>query len=61
MFLKGKMNFLRGRYDMAINHLFKLVKEKFDYPDAFLFLGKAYKEIGLDDKAQWAFDRVPKE
>ncbi|MBN1802426.1 MAG: hypothetical protein JW891_13025 [Candidatus Lokiarchaeota archaeon] len=60
MFLKGKLNYLRGRYDMAINFLFKLVKEKFDYPDAFLYLGKAYEELGLKDKAQWAFDRVPK-
>ncbi len=60
MFLKGKINYLRGRYDMAINFLFKLVKEKFDFPDAFLYLGKAYEELGLKDKAQWAFDRVPK-
>ena len=58
MFLKGKVNYLRGRYDLAINHLFKLVKEKFDYPDAFQILGQAYKELGLEDKAQWAFERA---
>ena len=58
MFLKGKVNFLRGRYDLAINHLFKLVKEKFDYPDAFQILGQAYKELGLEDKAEWAFERA---
>ncbi len=58
MFLKGKANYLRGRYDMAINFLFKLVKEQFDYPDAFLFLGKAYEALGLEDKAKWAYERV---
>jgi hypothetical protein len=46
---------------MAIGHLFKLVKEKYDYPEAFLYLGKSYQELGLEDKAKWAFDRVPKE
>lgn len=60
-FLKGKIFYLKGRYDMAIGHLFKLVKEKYDYPDAFLYLGKSYQELGLEDKAQWAFERVPKE
>jgi hypothetical protein len=34
------------------------VKQKFDYPDAFLYLGKAYEELGLEEKAQWAYDRV---
>ena len=58
MFLKGKANYLRGRYDMAINFLFKLVKEKFDFPEAFLFLGKSYEALGLEDKARWAYDRV---
>ena len=43
---------------MAINSLFKLVKEKFDYPDAFLYLGKSYEALGLEDKAKWAYDRV---
>jgi tetratricopeptide (TPR) repeat protein len=61
LFLKGKIFYLKGRYDMAIGHLFKLVKEKYDYPEAFLYLGKSYQELGLEDKAQWAFDRVPKE
>ena len=60
MYLRGKINFLRERYDLAINFLFKLVKVKFDYPDAFLFLGKAYQELGLEDKAQWAYERIPK-
>ena len=60
MFLKGKIFYLKGRYDMAIGHLFKLVKERYDYPEAFLYLGKSYQELGLEDKAQWAFDRVPK-
>jgi tetratricopeptide (TPR) repeat protein len=58
LFLKGKINYLRGRYDLAINHLFKLVKEKFDFPNAFFYLGKSYEELGLHDKAKWAFDRV---
>ncbi|MHA1282062.1 MAG: tetratricopeptide repeat protein [Promethearchaeota archaeon] len=60
MFLKGKINYLRGRYDLAINLLFKLVKIKFDYPDAFLYLGKSYEQLGLADKAKWAYDRVKK-
>ncbi|MFX1445150.1 MAG: RING finger domain-containing protein [Promethearchaeota archaeon] len=59
-FIKGKIFYLKGRYDMAIGHLFKLVKERYDYPEAFLYLGKAYQELGLEDKAQWAFERVPK-
>ena len=59
-FLLGKIYFLQGRYDMAIGHLFKLVKEKYDYPKAFLYLGKAYQKLGLDEKAKWAFDRVKK-
>jgi tetratricopeptide (TPR) repeat protein len=58
LFLKGKINHLQGRYDLAINHLFKLVKANFDYPNGFLFLGKSYEALGLKDKAQWAFDRV---
>ena len=58
LFLKGKINYMRGRYDLAINQLFKLVKEKYDHPDGFLFLGKAYEALGLDDKAKWAYERV---
>jgi tetratricopeptide (TPR) repeat protein len=58
LFLLGKANFLKGRYDLAINFLFKLVKIRFDYPDGFLLLGKAYEKIGLKDKAQWAYDRI---
>lgn len=58
LFLLGKANYLKGRYDLAINFLFKLVKIKFDYPDGFLYLGKAYEKLGLKDKAQWAYDRV---
>ena len=58
LFMRGKINYLRGRYDLAINSLFKLVKEQYDYPDAFLYLGKSYQELGLEDKAKWAFDRV---
>lgn len=58
LFLHGKINFLRERFDLTINFLFKLVKQKYDYPDAFLYLGKAYEQLGLDDKARWAFDRV---
>ncbi|MEJ2248120.1 MAG: RING finger domain-containing protein [Candidatus Lokiarchaeota archaeon] len=60
IFLKGKINYLKGRYDLAINHLFKLVKEKFDFPQAFFYLGKSYEELGLEEKAKWAYDRVPK-
>ncbi|TES96347.1 MAG: hypothetical protein E3J90_08045 [Promethearchaeota archaeon] len=58
LFLKGKINYMRGRYDLAINQLFKLVKEKYDHPEGFLFLGKAYEALGLDDKAKWAYERV---
>jgi len=58
LFLKGKVFFLKGKYDLAIGHLFKLVKEKFDYKDAFLYLGKAYQALGLEDKARWAFERI---
>jgi len=58
LFLKGKINYMRGRYDLAISQLFKLVKEKYDYPDGFLYLGKVYEALGLDDKARWAYERV---
>ncbi|MFX0106488.1 MAG: RING finger domain-containing protein [Candidatus Hodarchaeota archaeon] len=58
LFLLGKANYLKGRFDLAINFLFKLVKIRFDYPDGFLFLGKAYEKLGLKDKANWAFDRI---
>ncbi|MHA1293577.1 MAG: RING finger domain-containing protein [Promethearchaeota archaeon] len=58
LFLRGKINYLRGRYDLAINLLFKLVKDKFDYPEGFLYLGKSYEQLGLYDKAKWAFERV---
>jgi predicted Zn-dependent protease len=61
LFLLGKANFLKGRFDLTINFLFKLVKQNFDYPDGFLYLGKAYEKLGLDDKAKWAFDRVKTE
>ncbi len=58
MFLKGKINYLRGRYDMSINLLTKLVKDKYDYPEGFLYLGKSYEALGLKDQAKWAYDRV---
>ena len=58
LFLQGKINYMRGRYDLAINQLFKLVKEKYNYPEGFLYLGKAYEALGLDDKAKWAYERV---
>ena len=54
----GKANYLKGRYDLTINFLFKLVKIRYDYPDGFLYLGKAYEKLGLHDKANWAFDRI---
>ncbi|MBY9019932.1 MAG: hypothetical protein KGD67_02660 [Candidatus Lokiarchaeota archaeon] len=58
LFLKGKINYIRGRFDLAINQLFKLIKERYDYPEGFLYLGKAYEALGLDDKAKWAYERV---
>lgn len=58
LFILGKANYLRGRYDLAINFLFKLVKLKFDYPDGFLFLGKSYEALGMKDKAEWAYQRI---
>ncbi len=57
-FLKGKVFYLQGRYDLAIGNLFKLVKEKYDYPDAFQYLGKSYEKLGMTEKAIWAFDRA---
>ncbi|MFW9929163.1 MAG: tetratricopeptide repeat protein, partial [Candidatus Thorarchaeota archaeon] len=58
LFLKGKINYLQGKFDLAINFLFKLVKAKYDFPEGFLLLGKSYEALGLKDKAQWAFERV---
>ena len=58
LFLLGMANYLRGRYDLAINFLFKLVKLNFDYPDGFLFLGKSYEALGMKEKADWAYQRI---
>jgi tetratricopeptide (TPR) repeat protein len=60
LFLLGKVNYLRKKYDLAINYLFKLVKKPtgYNFPDAFLYLGKSYDALGLKDKTKWAFDRV---
>ncbi len=58
LYLLGKANYLKGRYDMAINFFFKLVKIRYNYPDGFLYLGKSYEKLGLKDKAQWAYDRI---
>jgi len=58
LYLLGKANYLKGRYDMAINFFFKLVKIKYNYPDGFLYLGRSYEKLGLKDKAQWAYDRI---
>lgn len=58
LYLLGKVNYLKGRYDMAINFFFKLVKIKYNYPDGFLYLGRSYEKLGLKDKAQWAYDRI---
>ena len=60
LFLLGMANYLRGRYDLAINFLFKLVKLKFDYPNGFLFLGKSYEALGMKEKADWAYQRIRK-
>ncbi|MBY9006471.1 MAG: hypothetical protein KGD63_06905 [Candidatus Lokiarchaeota archaeon] len=60
MFFRGKINFLREKYDLAISYLFKLVKENFNYSEAFIYLGKSYKALGLDDQAEWAFKRAKK-
>jgi tetratricopeptide (TPR) repeat protein len=58
IFLKGKINFFRKRFDLAINLLFRLVKENFDFPEGFLYLGKSYEALGLIDKAKWAYERA---
>ena len=58
LFLLGMANYLRGRYDLAINFLFKLVKLKFNYPDGFLFLGKSYEALGMKERADWAYQRI---
>lgn len=60
LFLLGRANYLRGRYDLAINFLFKLVKLKFDYPNGFLFLGKSYEALGMKERADWAYQRIKK-
>lgn len=57
MFLIGKAHFLNNRYDLAISDLMKLVKIEFSYPYAFYYLGKSFHNIGLNDKAKWAYER----
>lgn len=58
LFLKGKIFYFKGRYDMAIGHLFRIIKETNEFKDAFLYLGKSYEKLGLTDKAKWAYERV---
>lgn len=57
-FLKGKTFYFKGRYDMAISHLLKVIKENYEFPEVFLYLGKSYEKLGLTEKAKWAFDSV---
>ncbi len=61
LFLIGKAFYLDKQFALAVNHLMKLVKKDFKYPQGFYYLGKTYQALGLDDKAKWAFDRVPSE
>jgi len=61
LFLIGKTFYLDKQYALAVNHLMKLIKKDFKYPQGFYYLGKTYQALGLNDKAKWAFDRVPSE
>ena len=58
LFLIGKAQFFNLRYDLAISNLMKVVKNKFEFPFAFYYLGKSFQEVGLPDKAKWAFERA---
>lgn len=57
MFLIGKVRYLEERFDLSISNYMKLVKLDHDYPFAFYYLGKSYEQLGLKDKAIWAFER----
>jgi tetratricopeptide (TPR) repeat protein len=57
-FLKGKTFYFKGRYDMAISHLLKVIRENYEFPEVFLYLGKSYEKLGLTEKAKWAFDSI---
>ena len=59
LFLIGKTFFLKEQFDLAINYFMKLVKKDYYYPEAFLYMGKSYEALGLEDKAKWAYERVP--
>lgn len=59
LFLIGKTFYLKEQFDLAINYFMKLVKKNYDYPEAFFYLGKAYEAIGIPDKANWAYERMP--
>lgn len=56
-FLIGKAHFYLGRFDLAVSNLMRLVKIKFDYPLAFYYLGKSFENLGLAEKAKWAYER----
>ena len=47
-----------GKQALAIRQLMKIVKHDYNYPLAFYFLGVSYIDIGLPDKAKWAFERA---
>jgi len=61
LFMIGKTFYLNKQYDLAVNYLMKLLKNDFNYPKGFYYLGKTYQALGLEDKAKWAFDRVSPE
>jgi len=57
-FLIGKTNYLKGKYDLAVSNLMKVLKIQYDYPLAFYYLGKSYEMMGLKEKQKWAFERA---
>ncbi|MHA1732846.1 MAG: hypothetical protein ACTSU5_12950 [Promethearchaeota archaeon] len=56
-FLVGRANLALGKYSLAVNFLMKVVKAQSRYPWAYYYLGLAYENLEMPDKARWAFER----
>ena len=45
------------KHALAVKQLMKIVKIDYKYPLGFYYLGICYEQIGLPDKARWAYER----
>jgi tetratricopeptide (TPR) repeat protein len=58
LLLLGRAYLGQRQTALAIKQLMNLVRDDFDYPLGFYYLGLAYESLSLNDKAVWAFKRA---